>query len=223
MSKSWIRRTLKRTVSISQFFIKLKARKNWEEGKRQVKCHYTENFSCCWNLQWPPYWGQASVPVRGPCRPAQGKTRPCRGTICLMLYDWSFQMKGKPSLKREAGGLGQLRIQHQDKTRQTTASSRESTLHCSMQVGHWQDREAGSLETVQRIPGCHGTFCLLLSTEHPTWQLRFWLEPTKRSWGTMLISSNSALWLGEGSADPLHLGATPSAARRHFLSPRLEN
>lgn len=39
----------------------------------------------------------------------------------------------------------------------------------------------------------------------------------------MLISSNSALWLGEGTANPLHLGATTPAARRHFLSPRLEN
>lgn len=220
MSKSWIRRTLKRTVSISQFFIKLKARKNWEEGKRQVKCHYTENF-CCWNLQWPPYWGQASVPVRGPCRPAQGKTCPCRGTICLMLYVWSFQMKGKPSLKREAGGLGQFRIQHKDKTNNLLFSGVHSTLFNA--IGSLT--ESGGWVTWNGPEDTWQSWNILSPAEYRTSNLT-----TKILTGAneMILGYNAHFFqlstvAGEGTVDPLHLGATSPAARRHVLSPRLEN
>lgn len=171
MSKSWIpKEDFWKNCFYLPPLIKLKARKNWVRGEETSKRHYTENF-CCWDLQWPPYWGHGSA--RGPLPPCPGETHPCRGTICLMLYDWSCQMKGKPSLKREAGGSGQFRIQHKDKIDNLLFSSPPDTVPWSWvidrigRLGHLR-RSRGYLAAMERS--------VSLSTEHPTWQLRFWLS-----------------------------------------------
>lgn len=173
--------------------------KKWKERKR----HYTENFFFFFflffffgqNLQWPQYWGPCTqfwymVPAAFP----RGKLAPAEGTSCLMLYVWSFQKKGKPSPSERQevqASSGSSKKTRQDKQTKNLPFSGESALRVSCSWVINRIRSPGYLkwsrvylEIMEHSVSSYGT-----QNIQPE-KLRFWLEPTKGSQGTMLISSN---------------------------------